>query len=85
MFLHNKIRRGIWTLMVRKFHLLRTVSCPILEFEPLASTTTNVVQNLSLGWKHAMTGGVVSFGTFLGSADHCRKSPESNAADFGNA
>ena len=47
--------------MVRKFHLLTTVfydDFPVIEFEPLAATTTNVVQHLLdlLGWKHATTG-----------------------------
>ena len=59
-FAFNKITRGIWTL-VRKFHLLTTVfydDFPVIEFEPLAATTTNVVQHLLdlLGWKHATTG-----------------------------
>ena len=57
----NKITRGLWTILVRKFHILCTVfydDFPMLEFKPLASTTTGIVQNLLdlLGWKHATTG-----------------------------
>ena len=60
-FAFNKITRGIWTILVRKFHLLTTVfydDFPMLEFDPMAATTTNVVQHLLdlLGWKHATNG-----------------------------
>ena len=57
----NKITRGLWSLLVRKFCIFSTVfydDFPILEFSSLASTTTGFVQNLLdlLGWKHATTG-----------------------------
>ena len=57
----NKITRGLWSLLVRKFCIFSTVfydDFPILEFSSLASTTTGIVQNLLdlLGWKHATTG-----------------------------
>ena len=57
----NKITRGLWTILVRKFFIFSTVfydDFPILEFAPLSSTTTGIVQNLLdlLGWKHATTG-----------------------------
>lgn len=60
-FAFNKITRGIWSIMVRKFFLISTVfydDFPLLEFEPLAEATTGVVQTILdlLGWKHATTG-----------------------------
>ena len=57
----NKITRGLWSLLVRKFCIFSTVfydDFPIMEFSSLASTTAGIVQNLLdlLGWKHATTG-----------------------------
>lgn len=57
----NKITRGIWSILVRKFYLINAVfydDFPIVEFQPLAELTSRVIQTVLdlLGWKHATTG-----------------------------